>query len=67
MYPRFTRINELLKAAKGKENQIELFSFLEQLGCEIPTGQETVDIFEVLTKAGRQDVIEAINKSGVLN
>jgi ACT domain-containing protein len=63
----YTDINDLLQLLKKHESNIKLLSLLEKLGCAIPDGQKTIDIRDLLSKAGRQDVIEAIKKSGVLD
>jgi hypothetical protein len=63
----YTEINDLLQLLKKNESKIEILSALEKFGCTIPVGQSTIDIYDLLLKAGRQDVIEAIKKSGVLD
>jgi CheY-like chemotaxis protein len=63
----FTKLNELIQVLKEKEAQVQLLALLEQLGCKVTTSQSNIDILDLLTKAGRYDVIEAIKKSGVLD
>ena len=63
----FTQQYELLQRLKNNESSLGLLSTLERLGCKIPPGQESYDIYQILKDNNREDVIQKLEEAGLLN